>query len=113
MFLLKPIFRNGYYITLENDTVYGLIDYRGEVRNSQTCVFKMSEVAEPEKFDPSEIQAYRFTDGKFYISKQINTVVIKKKLFPLNFWLTVSPTCNSFATLITTRILLKIRMVNY
>ncbi len=25
-------FREGYYITLENDTVFGLVDYRGEVK---------------------------------------------------------------------------------
>jgi hypothetical protein len=74
-------FRNGFYITLENDTVYGLVDYRGEVRNSQTCVFKKNEAAEPVKFDPAEIQAYRFTDGKFYISKQINTGTEEKTVF--------------------------------
>lgn len=71
--LAQTDFRNGYYITHENDTVFGLVDYRGEVRNSQTCVFKKNDVAEPVKFNPSEIQAYRFTDGKFYISKLINT----------------------------------------
>lgn len=74
-------FRNGFYITLENDTVYGLVDYRGEVRNSQTCVFKKNEVAEPVRFDPAEIQAYRFTDGKFYISKKINTGDEEKTVF--------------------------------
>lgn len=74
-------FRNGYYITHENDTVYGLVDYRGEVRNSQTCVFKMNEFAEPVKFNPTEIQAYRFTDGKFYTSKKINTGDEEKAVF--------------------------------
>ena len=74
-------FRNGYYITLENDTVFGLVDYRGEVRNSQTCVFKKNEAAQPVKFDPTEIRAYRFIDGKFYISKQINTGDGEKTVF--------------------------------
>lgn len=79
--LAQTDFRNGYYITHENDTVFGLVDYRGEVRNSQTCVFKKNDVAEPVRFNPSEIQAYRFTDGKFYISKLINTGDEEKTVF--------------------------------
>jgi hypothetical protein len=71
--LAQTDFRNGYYITHENDTVFGLVDYRGEVRNSQTCVYKKNDVDEPLKFNPAEIKAYRFNDGKFYISKLINT----------------------------------------
>lgn len=74
-------FRNGYYITLENDTVFGLLDYRGEVKNSQTCVFKNDDSAEPQKFNPGEIQSYRFTDGKFYVSKKIETDSVERNVF--------------------------------
>ena len=31
-------FRPGYYITNDLDTVFGLIDYRGEIRDSRICV---------------------------------------------------------------------------
>jgi hypothetical protein len=64
-------FRPGYYITLQNDTVNGFIDYRGESRNSNSVLFRKDEFSESIKFDPTEIQAYRFVDGKFYISKKI------------------------------------------
>lgn len=74
-------FRNGYYITLQNDTVYGLIDYRGEVKNAQTCIYKKDNVTEQLKFNPGEINAYRFTDGKFYISRQIKTGDIERTVF--------------------------------
>lgn len=74
-------FRSGYYITLENDTVYGLLDYRGEVKNSQVCIFKKNNSAEPQKFNPGEIQLYRFTDGKFYISKYLKTDFGEKSVF--------------------------------
>lgn len=74
-------FRSGYYITLENDTVFGLLDYRGEVKNSQVCIFKKDNSAEPQKFNPGEIKAYRFTDGKFYVSKQIKTDFEERTVF--------------------------------
>lgn len=74
-------FREGYYITLENDTVFGLVDYRGEVKNSQVCIFKQEELSAPVKFEPTEIQGYRFIDGKFYISNQINTANEEKTVF--------------------------------
>lgn len=74
-------FRPGYYITWENDTVRGLIDYRGEVRNSALCFFKKDETSAPLRFGPDEIQAYRFTDGKYYISQTINLQGEDKKVF--------------------------------
>jgi hypothetical protein len=74
-------FRPGYYITWENDTVYGLIDYRGEVRNSGFCLFKQDETSEPKRYEPAEIQAYRFTDSKYYISRSITLQGQDKQVF--------------------------------
>ncbi len=64
-------FRPGFYITWENDTVYGLIDYRGEIRNARLCVFKTNENAETVKFVPEQIKAYKFSESKFYLSEKI------------------------------------------
>jgi hypothetical protein len=80
-------FREGYYITLENDTVYGLIANFNENRNSKTCTFKLNKDAEILKFGPLDIKAYRFTDGKFYISKKSKSKMKKRKSFLLNFYL--------------------------
>ncbi|WP_167615291.1 hypothetical protein [Maribellus sediminis] len=74
-------FRPGYYITWENDTVHGLVDYRGNVRNSSFCAFKTNKDAEPIKFEPSDIKAYRFTNSKYYISKSIETEDGTKQVF--------------------------------
>jgi hypothetical protein len=64
-------FRRGFIITNNNDTLHGLVDYRGEARNAKRCDFKESETSAVKEFNPFEIRGYRFTDGKFYISKKI------------------------------------------
>jgi len=74
-------FKPGYYISLDNDTVYGLIDYRGDIRNSRICVFKKDENSESVKFKADEIKRYRFIDSKFYISKLVKTVDGEKYIF--------------------------------
>lgn len=33
-------FREGYIITLNQDTAYGTIDFRGDINNSLKCIFK-------------------------------------------------------------------------
>lgn len=66
-------FRTGYYIDNSLDTIHGLIDYRGDLRNSKICVYKSDINAQARSFEPGEIHAYRFGEGKFYISKGINS----------------------------------------
>lgn len=65
-------YRPGFIITLEQDTVYGQIDFRTDKMNAQRCVFKMHENTVPVTYLPFEIAGYRFTDdGKFYVSRKI------------------------------------------
>jgi hypothetical protein len=67
-------FRAGYIITNENDTLQGLIDYRGDARNSRKCNFKESQASPIREFLPFSIKGYRFAnDGKYYVSKTIKT----------------------------------------
>jgi hypothetical protein len=67
---LKP----GSIITNRNDTVVGYIDNRGAQNNARKCMFIQHKEDEPcVTYLPGEIMAYRFTDGKYYISKTINT----------------------------------------
>lgn len=61
----------GYIITNEKDSIHGFIDYRGDILNSARCVFKTNKDSEPMVYLPSEINSYRFTDSKYYISKKI------------------------------------------
>lgn len=74
-------FRQGYVITNENDTVNGLIDYRGDTGNSQKCVFKVGETSVVKEYKPFDIQGYRFKDSKYYVSKTVLVDGAKVHLF--------------------------------
>lgn len=66
-------FLPGFYITNQFDTIYGEIDNRGDIRNSQICTYRSSEETESVAFKPGEIIEYRFLGGgKYYISKEVN-----------------------------------------
>ncbi len=74
-------FRPGNYITRDNDTVFGFIDYRGEVKNSASCIFKENKDSEAIRLTPEDIQSYRFTNSKYYISKKIKIEGEEKQVF--------------------------------
>ncbi|MCG8582147.1 MAG: PorT family protein [Bacteroidales bacterium] len=74
-------FRPGYIITNSLDTLNGLVDYRGELRNMKVCTFKKTEDANEEEFAPGDIYGYRFKEGKFYVSKDITTEDLNKTVF--------------------------------
>jgi len=64
-------FKKGFIITNNQDTIYGLIDNRGEIRNALSCHFKKQENDDITIYSPSDIIGYRFVDDKFYISKEV------------------------------------------
>lgn len=64
-------FRPGYVIKNSGDTLYGMIDYRGDQLMSGFCTFKTSENVVNE-FTPKDILAYRFTDSKYYVTREID-----------------------------------------
>jgi len=74
-------FRPGYVITNDKDTLHGLIDYRSDSRNSKKCDFKPEQNSTVQEFLPGSINGYRFTDGKFYVSKTITSDGLEMQLF--------------------------------
>lgn len=74
-------FREGFIINSANDTIYGLIDYRGDQRNSRVCRFKPDIQASVVEFLPGEISGYRFNDGKYYVSKKLSLGGAERMLF--------------------------------
>ena len=66
-------FREGYIITLQNDTVWGVIDLKKENKNAVVCFYKTS--ADDNKiveYKAGEISAFRIdADRMFYVSKNI------------------------------------------
>jgi hypothetical protein len=64
-------YRSGYIITLSDDTIYGEIDYRGDLTMGRICCFKSTD-GEKSEFTPDNLKAYRFIDSKYYVSRTIN-----------------------------------------
>ena len=64
-------FSQGYIIKPSQDTLFGLIEDQGEVRNTKACHFKENESSEIEIFSPEDLFAYRILKGKYYVSKEV------------------------------------------
>lgn len=64
-------FRNGYVITLNNDTIFGEIANTNYYKHSEKCVFRKNDKALEITYLPNQLIGYRFIDGKYYISKNI------------------------------------------
>jgi hypothetical protein len=79
--LAQTNFKPGYIITLRNDTIHGFLDSRNDIRHSQVCTFKPIRKAPIEKYEPGQINGYRFENGKFYVSRSINYKNERKQIF--------------------------------
>ena len=77
----QTMFRQGYVITNENDTIHGFIDFRGDVRNAKKCDFKTSQNSEVKEYTPFSIKGYRFNNGKYYISRRIKSGETEIEIF--------------------------------
>ena len=74
-------FKRGYIIKNNNDTIYGIIANKRNTYSAQYCIFKINDQAPKQVFSPEDIKAYRFLDGKYYISNQITEGDVKKRVF--------------------------------
>lgn len=62
-------FKPGYVITNSGDTVFGEIDYRGDKLMGQLCKFRTNKHIV--NYSPSDLVAYRFIDGKYFVSREV------------------------------------------
>ncbi|MEO1054888.1 MAG: hypothetical protein AAFX87_29915 [Bacteroidota bacterium] len=60
-------FRDGFIITLDNDTIRGQIDYRSNLKNYESCIFKGEQGVV--KYLPGEINAFGYADNKLFSSQ--------------------------------------------
>jgi len=74
-------YKNGYIITNNIDTIYGLINLRSNYHNRKVCEFKKNTDTISELFSPRDIRAYMIDNGKFYISKNITVNDTVRKVF--------------------------------
>ncbi len=74
-------YQPGYIITNQLDTAFGLLNNRSYVENAVGCEFKKSSEDKVVSYKPFEINSYWFTDGKYYISKEVTIDSIAQKVF--------------------------------
>jgi hypothetical protein len=65
-------FREGFIITTSSDTIHGYIKYKGAVYNTRICEFRNFSKENIIKYSPKDIKEYRFNNGKYFISKEID-----------------------------------------
>lgn len=63
MAMAQKNLREGYVITLQGDTLRGVIDFRTISMNMKRCVFKEDGATEFKTYLPGEIEGYRFTNN--------------------------------------------------
>nr|WP_319401527.1 hypothetical protein [uncultured Carboxylicivirga sp.] len=73
--------RNGYIITNNNDTIYGMIDYSWNRTNDKKCTFKKESNSETQVFIPNDIKSFRFIESKYYDSKNIEIDGVTNSVF--------------------------------
>ncbi len=74
-------FGPGFIITKTNDTIYGFVDLQTNAKNAWQCNFKTTEKGIIQGFSPDDIIAYRFTDGKYYVAREIKHLGSTRKVF--------------------------------
>ncbi len=67
----KTDFRSGYLINNQNDTIPGLIKYKEG--NFDVCIFKPTSTSEEHAYYPEDIQAFAYTNDKYFESRNIDT----------------------------------------
>jgi hypothetical protein len=63
-------YKEGFIVTVNNDTISGLIENRSYYENSIRCNFKMNEGDKVSEYGAGDILGYRFNEGKYYVSKR-------------------------------------------
>jgi hypothetical protein len=64
-------FKAGQIVTLENDTLNGLIYNSGELKKTRLCVYKADKTSSVIEYGPNDIKSYRINNGKYYVSREI------------------------------------------
>lgn len=63
--------KKGWIVTTANDTIYGLINDAGGMKNSRVCSFKALGQDEIVKYVPTDLQSYKIIGEKYYVSREI------------------------------------------
>lgn len=66
-------FVDGFILKSQFDTLKGFINDKNYKKNALFCDFRKTKSDETSRYFPSDIYGYRINNGKFYISKKVNT----------------------------------------
>lgn len=71
----------GYIVTTQNDTIRGYLAYRASMDDQQTCLFKKNPQSPEIFYTPQDLRSYRYDDGLYFQSRQVNTPHLKGNFF--------------------------------
>jgi hypothetical protein len=74
-------FRPGYIEKHDGTTEDGLINLHGSGFNAKKCEFKKTEESASVVFLPEDINAYRITNSKYFVSKKVTINGIETNVF--------------------------------
>ncbi|HSI90981.1 MAG TPA: hypothetical protein VK927_07680 [Adhaeribacter sp.] len=78
-------FRPGYIVTLQNDTLRGLVNYKGDIKSALKCDFKEKTGTEAQTFTPDQLLGYGFNSGRFFETQQIPIINYQYNKLTNNF----------------------------
>ncbi|MFT6857294.1 MAG: hypothetical protein ACJA0X_003282 [Cyclobacteriaceae bacterium] len=64
-------YREGFIVLNSGDTITGLIEYKGVRASARVCRFRETITGESKNYRPEDLSAYRVTDGKYYVTKNL------------------------------------------
>lgn len=68
-------FRNGFIVNLENDTIFGQVDYRPNSKNYISCLFKGAKATK--EYYPKQILGFGYIDDKFFSSQIVKDTFVE------------------------------------
>lgn len=79
--LAQGSWEEGFVITQKADTIYGFLENNDIKANLQFCNFRKTINGTVSRYEASDIRGYRFTEGKFFITKRMDDPDFKEPVF--------------------------------
>ena len=79
--LAQKNFTDGYVLLPGGDTLHGEINNGSYSGNARLCLFKAYGSEDILEYSPEDISGYRFTEGKYYVSRRITIDGIPTQIF--------------------------------
>ena len=71
----------GYILQYNGDTLHGFIKVRGDILNTEACLFSPEQDGNYKEYSPNDISEYRIKNGKYYVVKEFKLNEKEMKIF--------------------------------